>query len=167
MTQLIMRNPDITRTPRLVLPEGFCIHTHQVGEEKNWELLIESAFGTHYDFDFLIKAGDYSPEKVLYLSKDGSDIATITAVENSHYPGEGWFRMVGVRADAQGMGAGKLIAIAALNTLADRGYKSAVLSTDDFRTPAIRLYLSVGFQPLHTDKSHKQRWEAVFHAIKK
>lgn len=165
MTQLIMRNPDITRMPTLLLPQGFSIHTHQIGNEKNWENLIESAFGAHYDFDFLIKAGDYSPEKVLYLSKDGLDIATITVVENCLYPGEGWFRMVGVRADAQGMGAGKLIATAALNALAAKGYKSAVLSTDDFRIPAIRLYLSVGFEPLYTDESHSQRWKQVFHTI--
>jgi len=165
--QLIMRNPDITQTPRLVLPEGFSIHTHEEGREKVWEDIIQSAFQTHFDFDFLIKAGDYAPEKVLYLAKDGRDIATTTAVENSRYPGEGWFRMVGVHADAQGMGAGKLISRAALNALADRGYKSAVLSTDDHRIPAIRLYLSAGFEPVYEHESHPERWEKLFAILRK
>lgn len=160
--QLIMRNPDLSRTPALTLPDGFSVHSHQTGQETVWEDIIESSFGTHFDFDFLIQAGDYSPEKVLYLSKDGRDIATTTAVENSRYPGEGWFRMVGVRADAQGMGAGKLISLAALNALKDRGYQSAVLSTDDHRIPAIRLYLSVGFEPVYSHESHPERWEKIF-----
>lgn len=163
--QLIMRNPDITKTPKLVLPEGFSVHAHEPGREKVWEEIIESSFGSRFDFDFLIKAGDYSPEKVLYLSKDGRDIATTTAVENSRYPGEGWFRMVGVRKDAQGMGAGKLISTAALNALAQRGYRSAVLSTDDHRISAIRLYLSVGFEPMYAHESHALRWKKVLEGI--
>lgn len=167
MSQLIMRNPDITKIPELILPEGFSIHTHKEGMEKIWEDIIEDAFGMHFDFEFLINAGDYSPEKVLYLKKDEKIIATTTAVENSKYPGEGWFRMVGVRKDAQGMGAGKKISLAALNSLKARGYKSAVLSTDDFRIPAIKLYLSVGFEPVYEDSTHKARWQKIFEQLKK
>ena len=62
--------------------------------------------------------------------------------------------MVGVHKDAQGMGAGKRISLAALNSLKQRGYKTAVLSSDDHRIPAIKLYLSVGFEPVILDESH-------------
>ena len=164
--QLIMRHPDLSGLPELKLPEGFSVHTHRDGDEKRWEEIIESSFGYHFDFDFLINAGDYAPEKVLYLTYNGKDIATTTAVEKAEYPNEGWFRMVGVHKDAQGMGAGKLISLAALDSLKARGYKSAVLSTDDHRIPAIRLYLSVGFQPLMCDDSHEERWQKVFEIIK-
>lgn len=165
--QLIMRHPDLSRVPELVLPEGFELVTHKDGYEKEWENIIESSFGMHFDFDFLIKAGDYAPEKVLYIKKDGKFIATTSAVENTAYKGEGWFRMVGVHKDAQGMGAGKRISLAALNSLKQRGYKTAVLSTDDHRIPAIKLYLSVGFEPVILDESHKERWEKVMEIIGK
>ena len=163
--QLIMRHPNITALPPLTLPEGMELHTHVKGQEKVWEEIIESAFGAHFDFDFLVKAGDYHPSYVLYLRYNGVDVATTTAVENAAYPNEGWFRMVGVRQDARGMGAGRLIALAALHELKDRGYKTAVLSTDDTRIPAISLYLSLGFEPVYSHESHKERWEKVFDVL--
>ena len=165
LPQLIMRNPDITMLPPLILPEGFELHTHSEGEEAVWEEIIESAFGRHFKFDFIRLGGDYKPEHVLYISKDGKDIATATAIENENYPNEGWFRMVGVRADARGLGAGKMISLAALHALADRGYKSAMLSTDDERIPAICLYLSVGFEPVYLHESHEARWKSVMEKI--
>lgn len=133
--------------------------------EAEWEDIIKSAFGSNFTFDFLIKAGDYKPEHVLYLSYNGKPIATTAAVEHQNYPGEGWYRMVGVRADARGMGAGRLIGLAALHALRDRGYKSALLSTDDHRIPAINLYFSLGFEPVYIHKSHEERWKTVFAKI--
>ena len=78
-TQLIMRHPDLSKVPPLSLPAGVTLRTHRSGDEKNWEEIIESAFEHHFDFDFLMNAGDYAPEKVLYLWKGGKAIATATA----------------------------------------------------------------------------------------
>ena len=63
------------------------------------------------------------------------------------------------------VGAGPAGLTAALYALRDRGYTSALLSTDDYRIPAISLYLSLGFRPLFTHESHKERWRAVLKAI--
>lgn len=165
LPQLIMRAPDLSNLPPLTLPEGMAHHTHRAGDEKDWEEIIESAFGTHYDFDLLISLGGYKPEFVQYIEKDGKNIATATAVENPAYPGEGWFRMIGTHKDACGLGAGKLVCLAALHSLRERGYKTAVLSTDDYRIPALKLYLSLGFEPVYSHESHKERWGKVFEVI--
>lgn len=162
-----MRNPDITTLSPLVLPDGFAIHRHRenCGMENIWEEIVGSAFGQHFDFDFLIKSGDYKPEHVLYLSHHGKYIATTTAVENEKFKGEGWYRMVAVHNDARGIGAGRMVALAALHALRDRGYNSVLLSTDDHRIPAIALYLSLGFKPVYSHESHKERWEKVLGQI--
>jgi GNAT superfamily N-acetyltransferase len=165
LPQLIMRAPDITNLPPLDPPAGITLHTHRAGDEASWEAIIESAFGTHFDFGLLDRLGDYAPERVIYAEKDGKNIATATAVENPAYPGEGWFRMIGVHSDARGLGAGRLVCLAALHSLHERGYKSAVLSTDDYRLPALSLYLSLGFEPVYSHPSHKARWEKVFRAL--
>ncbi len=164
-----MRKPDITTLPPLVLgaDEQIICHKENCGMEETWERIIESAFGKHYKFDFLIKAGDYKPEHVLYLAVNGKPIATTTAVESPTYAGEGWYRMVGVHADAKGRGAGKKIALAALYALRERGYTSAMLSTDDARIPALSLYLSLGFEPYMCHESHEERWKKVFEEIEK
>ncbi|MBQ2942093.1 MAG: GNAT family N-acetyltransferase [Clostridia bacterium] len=166
LPQLFMRQPDITNLPPLALPEGFSLHSHIEGQDKNWEDLIEKAFGSHFSFnDFIVNGGGYKPEYVLYIAKDGVDIATATAVEKDIFPGEGWFRMIGTAPEARGLGAGRLVCLAALHSLAARGYKSVVLSTDDARIPAIKLYLSLGFEPIFTHESHEERWKKVMENI--
>lgn len=167
LPQLLMRNPDLSQLPPLVLPEGFSLHNHVEGRESQWEELIHAAFGVSYSFDtFLRKGGDYRPEHVFYLAKNGVDIATATAVEKAEFPGEGWLRMVGTHPDARGQGAGRLVLLACLHSLKKRGYRSALLSTDDHRLPALKLYLSLGFLPLLTHESHEERWNRVMEALK-
>lgn len=167
LPQLFMRHPDLEKLPPLSLPYGVSLHSHIDGEmDKIWENLIERVFENHFSFDsFIRNGGGYKPEYVLYLAKDGVDIATTTAIENDLFPGEGWFRMVGVTPEARGVGAGRLIALAALHSLAARGYKTAVLSTDDERIPALRMYYKLGFRPIYTHESNKERWAKILPQI--
>ncbi len=163
LPQLLMILPDTSTLPPLSLPLGFALHNHTVGKDESaWERIVEAAFGSHYGFDsFLVAAGGYAPENVLYISRNGTDIATTTAVENDRYPGFGWLRMVATDPAAQGHHAGRLAVLAALQNLAARGYRQVLLSTDDKRLPAIALYRSLGFEPYYTDESHAARWAAV------
>ena len=166
--QILMKKADITKLPPLFLKDGMELihHRENCGMEELWEEIIESAFGKHYSFSFLIKAGDYRPEHVLYLTYHGKPIATATAVESPSFPGVGWYRMVGVHKDAQGLGAGKIICLAALHALRDRGFTSAMLSTDDERLPAIGLYRSLGFEPYMNHESHEERWQKILSGLK-
>ncbi len=166
-TQLFMRNPDISGLPPFALAQGMALHTHCDRYENSWNKLIERTFGQGYDFNsFIVEKGGFRPEYVLYLSHKDKIIATATAVENSLFPGEGWLRMVGVDPEARGMGAGRLITLAAMHSLAAREYSSIVLSTDDERIPAINLYYSLGFRPIFKDAGHKERWEKIMPQIK-
>lgn len=170
LPQLHMRKKDMSNLPALNLPDGLSIHTHVPGKEKEWEDLVEKSFGERYPFSALLSeskdyVGGYKPEHVFYVSKDGKDIATATGMEKDIYPGEGWFRMVGTDPEARGLGAGKLVCLAALHSLAERGYKSVVLSTDDERIPAISMYLSLGFEPMYIHEKDEERWESVMKII--
>lgn len=167
--QLFMRKPSLGDVEMPILKEGYSVHTHVEGrDEKVWEQIIEEAFEMHFSFDKCIRnGGGYKPEYVQYVSINGEDVATTTAVEKETFPGEGWMRMVGTKPSARGKGAGKLVMLMALNCLKNRGYKSVVLSTDDFRLPAISMYLSLGFEPIFLDPSHEERWKKVFEALGK
>ncbi|MEE1049185.1 MAG: GNAT family N-acetyltransferase [Clostridia bacterium] len=163
LPQLFMRYEDLSKIPPLALPQGISLHNHSEITDEEWEKLVEAPFdGRHFDFtEAIVNAGGYAPQHVLYLKKDGKLIATTTAATHPDFPGEGWFRMVAVSPDAQGIGAGRLICIAALNSLAAQGFKTAVLSTNDDLIPALSLYYSLGFKPIYTHESHPARWEAV------
>jgi mycothiol synthase len=67
----------------------------------------------------------------------------------------------------RGLGLGRLVTLAVLHHLQRRGFRSADLSTDDFRLAAIKMYLGLGFVPQYlTDADrqddHEARWSAVF-----
>jgi mycothiol synthase len=44
----------------------------------------------------------------------------------------------------------------------ERGCGEAILDTDDFRLPAIRTYLRLGFTPEISADDHAHRWDRIF-----
>jgi mycothiol synthase len=67
----------------------------------------------------------------------------------------------------RGRGLGRLVTLAVLHHLRERGFRMADLSTDDFRLAAIKSYLGLGFVPVYlTDPDriddHEARWSAIF-----
>ena len=160
LPQLLMRI-DLSLIDAPVLSRRYSFHTHFDGNEKVWEDIIESSFESHYDFDFLIKCGNFNPDHIYYLNYDGRDIATLTAVEREEFKGEGWLRMLGIKKEFAGNGLGKIMLKLVLTELKKRGYKTALLSTDDERIPALKTYLSLGFKPVYNHESHLQRWQKI------
>ena len=160
--QLFMRLDALDALPPLDLPDGMSVRTEREGDEAVWEALVERAFDTHYSFEKMMRRHKgYRPDSVRFVCRDGKEIATAAAVEQDWFPGEGWLHMVGTDPVARGTGAGRLAVLAALHRLAEYGFKTAVLSTDDFRLPAISLYLSLGFRPLILRDDHAERWARV------
>jgi mycothiol synthase len=73
--------------------------------------------------------------------------------------------MVAVRPGHQGKRLGYWVGLAAMHQMAREGARRAILRTDDFRIPAIKTYLRLGFEPLLTHKNQRQRWLAVLDEI--
>lgn len=167
--QLFMRHPDLKSIDPLIIPDKTELITHTDELETEWEGLTEKAFGVYFSFEKTIKNAEtrcgYNPQHTLYLTNGSKILATATATERADFPGEGWFRMIAASPEESGKGYGRLICLAALHSLAERGYNTAVLSTDDYRIPAIRTYLSLGFCPVFTHESHRVRWENIYKSI--
>ena len=62
----------------------------------------------------------------------------------------------------RGRGLGRQVTAAALAAALDLPSRPVFLFTDDFRVPAIRLYLSLDFLPDCIHPSHGRRWQAIF-----
>lgn len=69
--------------------------------------------------------------------------------------------MVCVRPEHRGHRLGYWLTLATLHYFRDHGFQQAILDTDDFRLPAIREYLDLGFEPEYTHPSHTERWERI------
>ncbi len=169
-SQLYMRKKTLDDLPALSaklekLPADISLHTHRKGDDAVWEALIEQCFGEHYGFEQNVSScNGYAPTHVFYLERGGENIAVSAAIEEGS---EGWLHFVGVAPSARGMGLSAHIVLAALYCFYARSFKSVVLSTDDFRIPAIKTYLSLGFEPIMSDESHTERWRKVMDTIKK
>lgn len=70
----------------------------------------------------------------------------------------GW---VAVAPSHQGRGLGLQACRAVLWYARRRGWPATMLYTDDWRLPAIRTYLKLGFQPELTDPGHGPRWQEI------
>jgi mycothiol synthase len=100
-------------------------------------------------------------EGIFFLAVGDDCIATATdkrLAENE----VGYLHMVAVAPGYRGRGLGRCISLAALLHMRGRGCEQAVLDTDDFRLPAIRTYLALGFIPEMVGADHADRWNRIF-----
>jgi mycothiol synthase len=164
LPQLVMMLPELSSLPPMQLPEGYSGRSLRVGEESDWEHIVSEAFGRSYQFaETLAKYDLYKPDAVQFIC-DGGDrpVATATAWHRDKWGDHcGYVHMVGVLAAHGGKGLGAQVSIMALNRMEQEGFSTAVLNTDDFRLPAIRTYLKIGFVPYIDHESHESRWAAI------
>jgi mycothiol synthase len=65
----------------------------------------------------------------------------------------------------QGKQLGLVLVLHVLDYFKKKGFREAILDTDDFRLPAIRTYLKLGFEPVYIGENHRRRWELIMHKL--
>jgi mycothiol synthase len=73
----------------------------------------------------------------------------------------GMIHWVGATSTARGQGLGKIVTLAALHRLRERGFTRAMLDTDIWRLPAVAAYLRLGFRPWPTEAAPQEVWARV------
>ncbi|MFP3902936.1 MAG: GNAT family N-acetyltransferase [Armatimonadota bacterium] len=168
--QLTMKRPDLKNLPELQLPEGYQLRTFQSGDERAWENIVADAFDREVprgQFGTRIGAHDaFQPERLFFICHKGEAVATATAWYMEKW-GEntGYVHMVGVKPGHRGKRLGYQVSLAVLHRLRDEGFEEAVLTTDDFRLPAIKTYLNLGFEPVLVHENQRKRWREVFEVL--
>ena len=168
-TQVIMY-ADLTNLPKLNLPQDITIREFKEGEEHIWLNIIDTAFETPYNFDeYMKKDPAYKPERILFACLDGIPVATASAWYVDRYEKDtGYLHMVGALPEYKGRKLGYFISLAAMIKLKEEGFKRIVLQTDDFRLPAIKTYLDLGFEvDLNSDATIPDRWEKIKETLNK
>lgn len=109
---------------------------------------------------------NYEEDKCFFILKGDVAAATITVVCD-YEKKDGLIHMVACKPEFRGCGLGKLLAQYAKYVLKEAGMETGRLNTDDWRIPAIKTYLNIGFEPdLSTDEL-KERWAKVEEELKK
>jgi len=169
--QLRMLKPSLDGLPELALPPGYALRSYQPGDAAHWERILAASFGgdpARFSFERIMQQDPaYRPERVLFVTaSDGTPVATASAWHRAGVlEGAGSVHYVGVVPAEQGHRLGYWVTLATLHHMCAEGFWRAVLSTDDFRLPAIRTYLRLGFEPLLAHENQRERWPRVFAQI--
>jgi mycothiol synthase len=149
-------------------PEGYRLRTLEAGEEKLYESLFASAFD---DGSRIAEIPDKMlPGGCLVVEHRDSRklVASCLAFRGTkpprhHNAGQLAWLVVHPLHGKQGLGT--IAAASVTNRLVQEGYTRPFLRTEDFRIPAISIYLRLGWRPsLYTAEMHG-RWECILAAI--
>jgi len=163
--QLHMVKLNMADIPEANIPEGFELRVLKPDENIKWEEICNQAFTwkTNFTVEILEKAG-YVEDGVFGIFDGDKIIATGTALCTHNQPdGYGYVHMIAADKNYSGKRLGYEITAAVIRRLRDDGFEKAELNTDDFRLPAIKSYLRLGFIPdLSRDETMRGRWEKIY-----
>ena len=170
MAQLRMIKSSMADIPEANIASGFELRLIRAGEQDKWEKLCGKAFDGEFSFETVIagKAG-YTEDGVFVVTCEDESkfVATGTALLTREQPeGYGYVHMIAADPDYSGRKLGYEVTAAVLRRLRDAGFEKAELETDDFRLPAIKIYLDLGFAPdLSRDETMPGRWDNIYKAL--
>lgn len=152
------------RMPATAPAPGFDLRSYQLGDQDSWVALVNTGdYGSDWDrarFDEYIR-GPERKEGSRVVERDGVIVAATFASVQPDMEDMGRVDFVTSLPEYRGYGLGRLVCSAVVRYLIDRGYSRVILFTDDWRLPAIGLYLSMGFEPQMTREDMPGRWEAI------
>ena len=157
--------------PTWQVPAGFHLRTYQIGDEAGYiELMHSAGFSTWSADNFKTVMQTNLPDGLFFVVHDQIAKLVVTAVA-THCPSElhpfgGQLGWVAVNPAFQGQGLGYIVSAAVTRRFLEAGYREIFLLTDDFRLPAIKTYLKLGWVPLLFLPDMEGRWLAVFEQLK-
>jgi mycothiol synthase len=155
--------------PSPQVPDGYELRGYQPGDEESWLALQHLGGFTHWDLEGIEK---YLEDPV---RRDGSQVVTTGdrlvaatfATPHKSLDGVGYLDWVVSDPDCRGLGLGRAVCSGVMRFFVEHGYDSIILLTDDWRLPAISLYLSLGFDPVTEREDMPTRWQAIMAELEK
>jgi len=166
-----MVRPNLEDLPELVIPEGYGLRSYIKGDEIHWANIITDSFGgskrTAEDTrKEIIERDVFEPDGLFFTTYEEIPVGTACAWRQSVDETEvGYVHMVGVESKHTGNKLGKWVSLAVLYYFRDNGFICSMLDTDDFRIPAIKTYLNLGFIPLFIEETQHSRWKQIFETL--
>ncbi len=161
---------DIDENGRETLPEGYSLREFRDCAEDvaAWDRIIGESFNNpDISFDKLMLTDpQYRPERIIFVCCGDEPVATAAAWFIPDYGEDyGVIHMVGALPGYSGKKLGVTVVKAAMRKLKGEGRRFARLKTDDFRLPAVKSYLRLGFKPLIVDANQPDRWKRLYEIL--
>ena len=176
---MVIDEATVDRLPDVPLPAGYVIRPCRPGDTASWADALRAggfqSWGEEQVLEFLESAERQEGSRV--VEQGGRIVAATFATRISNRLSmdlvgggdpskEGALDYVVTHPDHRGLGLGRATCTEVSRFLVARGHKTVSLSTDDWRLPAIHIYLSMGFRPVMNRNDMPARWAAVCEKLK-
>ena len=164
--QLSMSAPtsSVAGLPDARVPDGYVLRQYRVGDEDSWQELLRAG-GFSEDWSSRT-VRDYMTDPVRragsWVAACRENLVSATfATPDPQRPEVGLLDYVVTHPDHRSQGLSRAVCTGVMRFFRDSGYRRIRLLTDDWRLPAISLYLSLGFKPEMTRADMPGRWREV------
>jgi mycothiol synthase len=175
--QLRMHFPTelLSRIPFVDLPSEYSMRTFRAGDEERFGALMVRGGFEGWNAERVrtgILPNPLSPSGVFFVSRGDDLVATACSMHRQptegEYAGQVWGELGWVAADPdhRGKGLGQAVCTSVLHHFAALAYRSVFLLTDDWRLPALKTYLKLGFRPVLKNDEIRLRWRKVYESTK-
>ena len=164
ISQLRMRFDAFANLPLPETIDGYGLRSYRPGDEDAWvSVLCSGDFGVwdraRLDRMLNEERAPLPRESIWFATVDDHPAGVANAFvyeQNGVTCSElGW---LAVDPNQRGHGLGKQVCLGVMNCAKQAGHRFVFLKTEDYRLPAIKTYLSLGFVPEMLDSSHPKRW---------
>jgi len=159
-----------TPVPLLTMAHGFSLHAVAVSECEKYLALRKTIQWDWNEQQFMDYQKKILPDGLFVMVDDatGKFVASAGA-ETTDLPDRPEIGVLGwVLTDPAytGKHLGNTVSVAAMHKCLEKGYRRISLLTDDFRIPALKTYLRLGWQPWLYDSDMQERWTKIAAALK-
>ena len=169
----------VGRLPDVELPAGYVVRRYRPGDVSSWAVTLQKGGFESWDeaqVEAFLEVAERREGSSL-VEFQGSIVAAtfasrvsnrppMSAVSGADSSEEGVIDYVVTHPDHRGKGLGRATCTEVARFLVSRGCKAVSLNTDDWRLPAIHLYLSMGLRPVMTREDMPSRWADVYRKLK-
>lgn len=177
--RMVIEKAAVCRLPDVVVPTGYALRAYRSGDVPSWaDALRQGGFTDWTEARVLDYLKDPERREGSSLAEFGGRIVAATFASrlgnqphNQDLAGSkpsdvGILDFVVTHPEHRGKGLGKATCTAVAKFLVSRGCTTIELGTDDWRLPAIHVYLVMGFKPVMNRIDMPERWDAVIAKLK-
>ncbi|MCI0833285.1 MAG: GNAT family N-acetyltransferase [Chloroflexi bacterium] len=163
--EMVRSSNPVPEVPRPAA--GYSLRNARPEDRHSYSQTFQTAFDEPSPFADLMRKTLPGGFFVVEHKPTGTIVAASTAASypKAQHPDGYSLQWVVAHSDHLGTGSGRAATAAATQVLADSAPAYSYLSTDDFRLPAINIYLKLGWQPLLFQDDQTARWSEVFEKL--
>ena len=171
--RMVIDEGSVDRLPDVSLPEGYVMRSYQTGDEGSWAETLQSCGFKRWN-DAEVRAYLEDAERLKgsrVVDYEGRVVAATFASRHTHDASntivpEGVLDFVVTHPEHRGKKLARATCTEVSKFFVYLGCQSISLLTDDWRLPAIHVYLSLGFKPVMNRNDMPGRWSAIYDKLK-